>query len=55
MEWLDQFFACVLRLRLGFSLLLLEKVAVRPVAGRTGTKVSENRFLDLGRFVGEQF
>ena len=55
MELLDQFFANVLRLRLGFSLLLLEKVAVRPVARRTGTKVSENRFLDLGRFVGEQF
>jgi len=55
MDLLDQFFASVLRLRLGFSLLLLEKVAVHPVAGRTRTKVSENRFLDLGRFVGEQF
>ena len=45
----------VLRLGLGLSLLLLEEVAIGAVARRTRTNVSENRFFDLGRFIGEQF
>jgi hypothetical protein len=42
-------------LRLGLPFLLLKEVAVGPVARRTRTNVSENRFLDLGRLIGKQF
>ena len=45
----------VLRLGLGLSLLLLKEVAIGPVARRTRTNVSENRFLDLGRLIDNQF
>jgi hypothetical protein len=44
----------LLRLGLGLALLLLEEVAIGPVARGTRTNVSENRFLDLGRLIGKQ-
>lgn len=45
----------VLQLGLVLPLLLLEEVAVGPVARRTRTNVNENRFFDLNRLIGEQF
>ena len=47
--------AGLLRLGLSLPLLLLKEVAVSPVARRTRTNVTENRFLDLGRLIGKQF